>query len=219
MALFPSLLPSSLKTSNVHMLQTQFCWDAEKEKNCKSLPIEKETMAVLGLIHICHGTKVEEQMATLVWQVPRQMFAVARAAIYITVQHRHANICKKRTGGPFCSESKWSLSETDGIKHSGHGFIWNEKLYCSVEETGRSGSVEVQTFLFINNILRFASLELKLFFPHLGGRSIFSPQRHLNWTSSHPNSAAHAAKKVAEAEFSQVLLSKQGIFQLSSRPR
>lgn len=45
--------------------------------------------------------EVEEQMATVVWQVPRQMFAVARAAIYITVQHRHANICKKGQGALF----------------------------------------------------------------------------------------------------------------------
>lgn len=58
-------------------------------------------------------------MATILWQVPQQMFAVVRAAIYIVVKHRHANICK-RTVGPFCSESKWSPIHTDGIKPFGH---------------------------------------------------------------------------------------------------
>lgn len=50
---------------------------------------------------------------------------------------------KKGQGGPFCSESKWSPSETDGIKHSGHRFIRPEELYCSVGETGSAGSGEV----------------------------------------------------------------------------
>lgn len=49
--------------------------------------------------------ELEDQMATILWQVPQQMFALARAAIYIMVKHRHANICK-RTLGPFGWESK-----------------------------------------------------------------------------------------------------------------
>lgn len=39
-------------------------------------------------------------MAAIVWQVPRQMFAAVRAAIYIVAKHRHTNICK-RTVRPF----------------------------------------------------------------------------------------------------------------------
>lgn len=39
-------------------------------------------------------------MAAILWQVPQQMFAAVRAAIYIAVKHRHANICK-RTASPF----------------------------------------------------------------------------------------------------------------------
>lgn len=34
-------------------------------------------------------------MATMLWQVPQQMFAVACAAIYIVAKHRRANICKR----------------------------------------------------------------------------------------------------------------------------
>lgn len=44
-------------------------------------------------------------MATILWQVPRQMFAAVRAAIYIAVKHRHANICK-RTVSPFFVQSQ-----------------------------------------------------------------------------------------------------------------
>lgn len=44
-------------------------------------------------------------MDTMLWQVPQQMFAVPRAAIYIVVKHRHPNICKKRTVSPFWSQS------------------------------------------------------------------------------------------------------------------
>lgn len=39
-------------------------------------------------------------MAAILWQVPRQMFAAARAAIYIIVKHRHANICKRTASPP-----------------------------------------------------------------------------------------------------------------------
>lgn len=42
--------------------------------------------------------ELEDQMATILWQVPQQMFAIARAAIYIVVKHRHANICKRTVG-------------------------------------------------------------------------------------------------------------------------
>lgn len=49
--------------------------------------------------------ELEDQMATILWQVPQQMFAAVRAAIYITVKHRHANICK-RTVSPFFFQSQ-----------------------------------------------------------------------------------------------------------------
>lgn len=39
--------------------------------------------------------ELEEQMATILWQVPQQMFAVARTAIYITVKHRDTQIFAK----------------------------------------------------------------------------------------------------------------------------
>lgn len=46
-----------------------------------------------------HG-EWEDQMAAILWQVPRQMFAAVRGAIYIVAKHRHTNICK-RTVRPF----------------------------------------------------------------------------------------------------------------------
>lgn len=52
-------------------------------------------------------------MAAILWQVPRQMFAAVRAAIYIVAKHRHANICKRTVS------QKWSTTQTDGIKHCG----------------------------------------------------------------------------------------------------
>lgn len=39
-------------------------------------------------------------MAAILWQVPRQMFAAVRAAIYIVAKHRHTHICKS-TVRPF----------------------------------------------------------------------------------------------------------------------
>lgn len=38
---------------------------------------------------------MEEQMGTILWQVPQQMFAVAPAAIYITAKHRDTQIFAK----------------------------------------------------------------------------------------------------------------------------
>lgn len=52
-------------------------------------------------------------MAAILWQVPRQMFAAVRAAIYIVAKHRHANICKRTVS------QKWSTTQTDGIKRCG----------------------------------------------------------------------------------------------------
>lgn len=53
-------------------------------------------------------------MAAILWQVPRQMFAAVRTAIYIVAKHRHANICKRTVS------QKWSTTQTDGIKHCGN---------------------------------------------------------------------------------------------------
>lgn len=52
-------------------------------------------------------------MAAILWQVPRQMFAAVRAAIYIVAKHRHANICKRTVS------QKWPTTQTDGIKRCG----------------------------------------------------------------------------------------------------
>lgn len=71
----------------------------------------------------------EHQMAAILWQVPQQMCAAVCAAIYIVAKHRHTNICKSTPF--FCSQSKWSTAQTDGIKHCGS---LEPELCCILKE-------------------------------------------------------------------------------------
>lgn len=104
--------------------------------------------------------------------MPRQMFAGARAAIYITEQHRHANICKKGQGALFVLSQSGHRRKQMGLNILG---IASSEMrnYCCVGETGSAGSVEVQPFLSINKTLRFASLEFKLALSALRQRKHF----------------------------------------------
>lgn len=100
-------------------------------------------------------------MAAILWQVPRQMFAAVRAAIYIVAKHRHANICK-RTASPFLFfflSQKWSTTHTDGIKRCGSlvpelCFIQTDRkkalLFC---RGGRGGGYAQQSQFLVKRIL------------------------------------------------------------------
>lgn len=88
-------------------------------------------------------------MAAILWQVPRQMFAAVRAAIYIVAKHRHTHICKSTVRTLFCSESKWSTAQTDGIKYCGSlvpelCFIQKERKKAFIIQKGKENRKYIQ---------------------------------------------------------------------------
>ena len=72
-------------------------------------------------------------MATILWQVPQQMFAVARAAIYIVVKHRHANICKRTVGSFVRSQSDQQYKQM-GLNLLGIGYLKFEISSINLKE-------------------------------------------------------------------------------------
>lgn len=74
---------------------------------------------------------------------------------------------KKGQGALFVASQSGHRQKQMGLNVLGIASSEMRKLYCSVGETGSAGRAEVQPFVLINKILRFASLELKLGFSTL----------------------------------------------------
>lgn len=80
---------------------------------------------------------------------------------------------KKGQGALFVASQSGHRQKQMGLNILGMASSEMRKVYCSVGETGSAGRAEVQPFLLINTILRFASWELKLAFPTLRPRERF----------------------------------------------